>query len=104
MPSSKNWQVARPLIMTGIGLPFFFVPLTALALGSVEEHETASAAGLQNFLRTLSGAVATSVVQTVWENETSYKHADLVGVIDRSGETTAALAASGMPPEAQRQI
>src|SRR5262249_3171194 len=56
------WQIARPLLMMGIGLPFFFVPLTALALGSVEEHETASGAGLQNFLRTLSGAVATSIV------------------------------------------
>jgi MFS transporter, DHA2 family, multidrug resistance protein len=52
------WQIAHPLILMGLGLPFFFVPLTALALGSVEEHETASAAGLQNFLRTLSGAVA----------------------------------------------
>ena len=54
-----------PLIVMGLGLPFFFVPLTALALGSVEEHETASAAGLQNFLRTLSGAVATSIVTTL---------------------------------------
>ena len=39
------WQIAHPLILMGLGLPFFFVPLTALALGSVEEHETACAAG-----------------------------------------------------------
>ena len=68
------WQISIPLAVMGFGLPFFFVPLTALSLGSVEPHEMASAAGLQNFLRTLSGAVATSVVQTIWEDKASYNH------------------------------
>src|SRR5215471_6464663 len=36
------WQIARPLIVMGVGLPFFFVPLTALSLGSVEPDEMAS--------------------------------------------------------------
>jgi DHA2 family multidrug resistance protein len=94
------WQIAHPLILMGLGLPFFFVPLTALALGSVEEHETASAAGLQNFLRTLSGAVATSIVNTSWENDTSVKHAEVVGLVDRDGTTTSSLIASGMSPDA----
>ncbi|TGQ49955.1 MFS transporter, partial [Mesorhizobium sp. M4B.F.Ca.ET.211.01.1.1] len=43
------WQVAFPLLLQGVGLPFFFVPLTGLALSSVDEPETASAAGLMNF-------------------------------------------------------
>ena len=96
------WQIARPLILMGIGLPFFFVPLTALALGSVEERETASAAGLQNFLRTLSGAVATSVVNTAWEDKANYMHAELVGRLDSSGAAARSLANSGMTPDAVR--
>jgi len=96
------WQIAHPLILMGLGLPFFFVPLTALALGSVEEHETASAAGLQNFLRTLSGAVATSLVNTVWEDKTSTMHAELVGMIDRTGDMARSLSDSGMTPDAVR--
>jgi DHA2 family multidrug resistance protein len=96
------WQIAHPLILMGLGLPFFFVPLTALALGSVEEHETASAAGLQNFLRTLSGAVATSIVNTAWEDKTSAMHAELVGYVDRTGEAASALTASGMSPDMVR--
>ena len=60
-----------------IGLPLFFVPLTALSLGSVEERETASAAGLQNFLRTMSGAVTTSLVTTFWEDKTTAVHAEV---------------------------
>jgi MFS transporter, DHA2 family, multidrug resistance protein len=98
------WQIARPLLMMGLGLPFFFVPVTTLALASVEEHETASAAGLMNFLRTLSGAVATSVVTTSWESKTQRMHAELSGVVDRTGEVAHTLAANGFSPEATRQV
>jgi DHA2 family multidrug resistance protein len=94
------WQIATPLIVMGLGLPFFFVPLTALSLGSVQPEETASAAGLQNFLRTLSGALATSVVTTVWEDDTSAQHAELVGMVDRSGDAASAYGALGLSPDA----
>jgi DHA2 family multidrug resistance protein len=90
------WQISIPLLLMGAGLPFFFVPLTALSLGSVEPHEMASAAGLQNFLRTLSGAVATSVVQTVWEDKTSYAHSELSGLTDQSGAAVRTFEASGL--------
>lgn len=73
-------------LVAAVGFAAFFMPLTALSLGSVEEHETASAAGLQNFVRTLSGAVATSVVTTAWEDRTTIAHAELAGVVDRGGE------------------
>ncbi len=94
------WQIAIPLILMGLGLPLFFVPLTTLALGSVEEQETASGAGLQNFLRTMSGAVTTSLVTTVWDDKTTHAHAELAGLADRSGDTLRALAGSGMSQDA----
>jgi DHA2 family multidrug resistance protein len=93
------WQIATPLILMGMGLPLFFVPLTALSLASVEEHETTSAAGLQNFLRTMSGAVATSLVTTFWEDKTTYMHAELSGLADRNGEVLQTLTASGISPD-----
>ena len=74
-------QLRLPLFLQGMGLPLFFVPLTALALGSVEPRETASAAGLMSFLRTLSGAFATSIVTTSWENQTQIIRSDMVGRI-----------------------
>jgi DHA2 family multidrug resistance protein len=98
------WEIARPLIFTGLGLPFFFVPLTALALGNVEEHETASAAGLMNFLRTLSGAFATSIVTTSWENGASEHHATLAGLLDRSGELQGAMAQAHVPLDAMHEV
>jgi DHA2 family multidrug resistance protein len=97
------WQISRPLLMMGLGLPFFFVPITTLALASVEEHEVAGAAGLMNFLRTLAGAVATSVVTTSWESKTQVMHSELAGTVDRSGEVARTLAAGGMNPDQTRQ-
>jgi len=94
------WQIALPLVLMGVGLPLFFVPLTALGLGSVDEQETASAAGLQNFLRTMSGAITTSIVTTVWDNKTITAHAELSGLVDRSGDTLRTLTGTGMTQDA----
>lgn len=98
------WQISGPLLAMGLGLPFFFVPITSLALASVEEHEVAGAAGLMNFLRTLSGAVATSVVTTSWESKTQVMHAELSGMVDRTGEVAYTLAAGGLNAEQTRQV
>jgi DHA2 family multidrug resistance protein len=81
-------------------MPFFFVPLTGLAMASVEPEEMASAAGLMSFMRTLSGAFATSLVTTAWEDKASYNHADLVGSIDPGGDTLRTLQGSGMSLDA----
>ncbi|AOO64402.1 multidrug resistance transporter EmrB [Sulfurospirillum halorespirans DSM 13726] len=76
------WSIALPLAMMGVGMPFFFIPTTGLALGSVEEREMDSAAGLMNFLRTLSGAFATSLVNSSWSDLITIKHAQLVDISD----------------------
>lgn len=89
------WGVAFPLLLQGIGLPFFFVPLTGLALSSVDEPETASAAGLMSFCRTFSGAIATSLVNTSWEDMTKYARAELSGLVDQSGHYASRLIHAG---------
>ncbi|MGO4325429.1 MFS transporter, partial [Pseudomonas sp. KB_12] len=76
------FDIAHWLLFQGFGMPFFFVPVTALALASVKVEETASAAGLMNFCRTLSGAFATSVVTTVWADGASRNHNELSGVLN----------------------
>ena len=90
------WDVSLPLMLLGLGMPFFFIPSTAAALGSVEEEETNSAAGLMNFMRTLSGAIATSMVTTYWEDEITRNRADLVGIIDPGQAIANQLSSQGM--------
>lgn len=90
------FQVSLPQFFQGIGMPLFFVPLTAIALGSVNENELDSAAGLMNFIRSLAGAIATSIVNTSWEDQSRYVHAELAGLTDQSGAATQSMLHSGM--------
>ncbi|HEY6868467.1 MAG TPA: MFS transporter, partial [Novosphingobium sp.] len=64
--SADFMDLAWPQMVQGLGMPLFMVPLTQLTLSTVEPDEVASAAGLQNFMRTMAVAVATSVVLTIW--------------------------------------
>ena len=89
-------QISWPMFYQGIGMPFFFVPLTAIALGCVKEKEMDSAAGLFNFIRTLSGAFATSMINTAWERKTRYVHEELAGLTDQHGVATRAMESGGM--------
>jgi DHA2 family multidrug resistance protein len=89
-------QVSWPMFFQGIGMPLFFVPLTAIALGCVNPREMESAAGLMNFIRTLSGAFATSMINTSWERETRYVHSELSGLTDQYGVATHAMQSTGM--------
>lgn len=79
------WSLAIPQCLIGLGIAFFFPPSTGLALASVEPMETASAAGLMNFMRTTSGAFGTALITTLWFNQSTARHADLTAVVGAAG-------------------
>jgi DHA2 family multidrug resistance protein len=89
-------QIAIWLLAAGGALPMFFLPLTGMALGSVNVEETAGAAGILNFVRSLAGAVATSIVTTAWENSSSRSQAELSGVLHDAQGAIDSLAQTGM--------
>jgi len=98
------WQIATWVFLAGAGLPLFFLPLTQMALASVNPEETAGAAGLLNFVRTLSSAFATSIVNTAWENGATFNQSEIVGVMNGTEETISALMQSGMQQDQARQV
>jgi len=98
------WTLALPQLIQGAGMPFFFVPLTTLALGAVGENEVASAAGLMNFLRTMSGAVATAIGVTMWENGAQTTRDTLTGLLHGTASTMQALQSRGFTAEQSRQF
>jgi len=90
------WNVALPHLALGFAVPFFFIPLTGLALSSVKPEETASAAGLLNFARTTSGAFAVSITTTAWDNTATAHHVDLAGTLNDPSGTLGAFRALGL--------
>ncbi|CAM3175241.1 DHA2 family efflux MFS transporter permease subunit [Sphingomonas antarctica] len=89
------WTLAMPHLLQGIGMPFFFIGLTALALGSVKPNETVSAAGLMSFCRTLSGAVGTALATTAWDDAGRVSRSELVGKLNDPAGAIATLQAAG---------
>ncbi len=100
---SDFWTLAIPQIAQGFAMPFFIVPLTALSLSGLKPEETASGAGLQNFLRTMAIAVSTALALTVWGDSQRAAQSDIVGVI-RPDETMTQLQQAGLGLEQARQI
>ncbi len=91
---SDFWDFAIPQIVQGFGVPFFFIPLTVIALGSVDEKETASAAGLMNFSRTMAGAVGSSIAASWWYDKATIARSEMAGRLN-TAEAQAALVGSG---------
>ncbi len=78
-------QIAIWIFLAGAGMPFFFMPLISISMGAVAPSEVASASGLQNFIRTMAGAIATSFVTTAWENAANSNHAAIVPHVNLGG-------------------
>jgi DHA2 family multidrug resistance protein len=70
-------QVIAPRLLQGAGIAMFFVPINSIMLAGIAENRLASASGLSNFVRTLSGAIGTSVSVTLWEHRATFHHARL---------------------------
>lgn len=102
--ASDFWTLALPQLIQGAGMPFFFIPLNTLALGAVNEEETASAAGVMNFLRTMAGAVAVAISTTLWYDAAQYKRSELSGVFHGAQGAMDRLAARGFSSEQARMI
>ncbi|MBS1163985.1 MAG: emrB [Proteobacteria bacterium] len=88
-------QMAWPTLLTGPFMVMFFVPVTGLAIASVSPEEQANAAGLSNFMRTLAGAFATSLVQTGWANAARTNQTELVSAMHNSDQVIAGMMEGG---------
>ncbi len=94
--NADYWTISLTFLAQGIAMPFFFVPTTQIALSSVLPQETASAAGLSNFLRTTSAAFSAAIVTTAWDNAATRNHADIAGALHNVAATQAQLTHAGM--------
>jgi MFS transporter, DHA2 family, multidrug resistance protein len=71
-------QLALPRLLQGAGLALFFLPLNQVLMSGIPAAELASAAGLSNFTRTISGSMATAICVWMWTDRSEHHHATLV--------------------------
>ncbi|AKM12013.1 DHA2 family efflux MFS transporter permease subunit [Croceicoccus naphthovorans] len=100
---SDFWTLSLPQFVSGLGMTFFMLPIINLTLNTVEEHEVASAAGLQSFMRTIATAFATSVSLTYWGDTQRAARNDIVSALE-PGAAGSSIAGLGFSPEAALQM
>ena len=76
-PDATIGEIMFGRFLFGLGIPFFFIPLSSMILVGLEGPALTAATGLSNFLRTLGGAIGTAVFVTLWSRRTSFHHARL---------------------------
>lgn len=90
------WSYTWPQLLQGLGTPFFMIGLMTLGLATVPPRDTASAAGLMAFVRTLATALATSIITTQWADGTQEARAHLTGLGTQDGSFMDQMMAMGM--------
>ena len=58
-------NIAIPNYIFGLGLVFSFMPITTLSCITIRNDQMTNASGLQNLLKTIGGAIGTSLVATM---------------------------------------
>lgn len=69
---SGYWEFFWPQALRGFALMFAFLPINALALGTLPPEEVKNASGLYNLTRNLGGAIGLAVANTLmirWDKE-----------------------------------
>ncbi|MFG1807976.1 MFS transporter [Streptomyces sp. NPDC049040] len=61
-----GWQLAPPLLVSGIGLGLVMAPFFDISLAGVPDQETGSASGVLNAVQQLSGSVGVAVLGTAF--------------------------------------
>ena len=95
--------IALPQLLQGVAVSMFFAPLVSINVGGIAPERMASAAGTQNFLRTMCGAFGTSLAIALWTRRDSVHRVQLAEHISaaapQTAELSARLGAAGLPPD-----
>ena len=73
-PSVLFW----PVVFTGVGISFLWVPLNTVALGVIPPEQMANASGIFNLVRNVGGSVGISLVTTLVARTSQAHQTDLV--------------------------
>lgn len=70
--SADVQTILIPIVIQGVALATFFVPLITLTLSGLPAERIPAASGLSNFVRVVAGAFGTSIATTIWEDRASF--------------------------------
>ena len=72
------WVLTAPLLLQGLAMAMFFVPLLNIVLDGIPPEKVPSASGISNFARITCGSFGASVITTYWDRREALHQSRLV--------------------------
>ncbi len=92
-----------PTVIQGVGMAFFFIPLSVILLSGISPDKIPAASGLSSFVRVVAGSFGTSIATTAWQDRAAIHHAQLAESVNlgspAANQMLAGLGAAGMSPD-----
>jgi DHA2 family multidrug resistance protein len=75
-----------PILITGFGLSFVFVPITTAAYGTLPNEQIGNASGLFNLMRNVGGSIGISIAQTLLTRRSAVHQNLIVNSVPITGQ------------------
>ena len=101
-PDASFVTLMLPLLLQGVAMSMFFVPLVSISLDRLPPERVPSASGISNFARITAGSFAASIITTFWDRRAALHQTRLTEVGNDYSpvyrQATEQLQAHGMSP------
>src|SRR5580704_17941942 len=74
-----------PILITGFGLSFVFVPISTAAYGTLRNDQIGNASGLFNLMRNVGGSIGISIAQTLLTRRSAVHQNEIVNHVPQTG-------------------
>ena len=74
-----------PILITGFGLSFVFVPISTAAYGTLRNEQMGSASGIFNLMRNVGGSIGISLASTLLTRHTAAHQNEIINSVPLSG-------------------
>jgi DHA2 family multidrug resistance protein len=75
-----------PILITGFGLSFVFVPISTAAYGTLRNEQIGNASGVFNLMRNVGGSIGISIAQTLLTRRTDVHQNEILNHVPRTGQ------------------
>ena len=75
-----------PILITGFGLSFVFVPISTAAYGTLRNDQIGNASGLFNLMRNIGGSIGISVAQTLLTRRAAVHQNEIINSVPITGQ------------------
>ena len=84
-PEIGPTTMLAPILLTGFGLSFLFVPIGYMATATLTNEQMGNATGIFNLLRNIGGSIGISMATTALARRASFHQARIAAAVPQSG-------------------